>query len=104
MRMLIPDVAFADVAEVGTAVSAADAFADIETIKADIELPGPVSGVIAAVNTDLEMEAELINHDPYGAGWLAVFEASDWVTDRAVLMTPEQYLEHMKAQAQAEGG
>ena len=58
------DVAFVDVAEVGTAVSAADEFANIETIKLDIELPSPVSGVILAVNEALEMEAELINQDP----------------------------------------
>ena len=96
------DVAFVDVAEVGTHVSCGDDFANIETIKVDIELPGPVNGTIAAVNEALELEAELINRDPYGAGWLAVFEASDWTNDRAALMTPEQYLEHIKTQAQAE--
>ena len=96
------DVAFVDVAEVGTAVSARDEFANIETIKVDIELPGPVSGVVAAVNEALELQAELINQDPYGDGWLAVFEARDWTSDRAALMTPQQYLEHIKIQAQAE--
>lgn len=96
------DVAFVDVAEVGTAVSAADEIANVETIKLDIELPSPVSGVILAVNEALEMEAELINQDPYGAGWLAVVEASDWTSDRAALMTPQQYLQHVKTQAQAE--
>ncbi len=96
------DVAFVDVAEVGTAVSAGDEFANIETIKVDIELPGPVSGVVAAVNEALELQAELINQDPYGAGWLARVEASDWTSDRAALMTPQQYLEHVKIQAQAE--
>ena len=88
--------------EAGTAVSAGDEFANIETIKADIELPSPVSGVITAVNEALELEAELINQDPYDAGWLAVFEANDWTSDREVLMTPQQYLEHLKAQALAE--
>ena len=96
------DVAFFEVGEAGTAVSAGDEFANIETIKADIELPSPVSGVITAVNEALELEAELINQDPYDAGWLAVFEANDWTSDREELMTPQQYLEHMKAQAQAE--
>lgn len=98
------DVAFADVNEVGTAVTAGDEFANIETIKADVELPAPVSGTIAAVNELLEMEAEIINQDPYGAGWLAKFEASDWPETAAALMTPEQYLVHVKEQAQAEGG
>ncbi len=98
------DVAFADVSEAGTAVTAGDEFANIETIKADVALPAPVSGIITAVNERLEMEAEIINQDPYGAGWLAKFAASDWPAVSAELMTPEQYLAHMKEQAQAEGG
>lgn len=98
------DVAFAEVQKVGTAVSVSDEFATIETIKVDIELPCPVSGTIVEINEKLELEAEIINQDPYGKGWLAVLEAADWATDQANLMTPEAYFEHMKAQAQEEAG
>ena len=98
------DVAFAEVVEAGTAVFANDEFATIETIKVDIELPCPVSGTIAEVNEKLELEAEVINQDPYGEGWLAIIEAADWATDQAKLMTPEGYFEHMKTQAQGEAG
>jgi glycine cleavage system H protein len=98
------DVAFAEVDETGTAVSANEPFANIETIKLDIELPSPLSGTIVAVNEALETTAELINHDPYGAGWLAEIEASDWAAAVETLLTPEQYFEHMKAEAQAEVG
>jgi glycine cleavage system H protein len=96
------DVAFAEVVEVGTAVSANDEFADIETIKVDIALSSPVSGTVTAVNETLEMEAEIINQDPYEAGWIAIITAADWPTDQANLMTPEAYFEHMKVQAQEE--
>jgi len=96
------DVAFAEVWEVGTTVSVDDEFANIETIKVDVELPCPVSGKITAVNETLELEAEVINQDPYGAGWIAMIEAADWATDQAKLMTPEVYYEHMKVQAQEE--
>lgn len=104
------DVAFAEVAEVETATSAAlsagvsfnDPFATIETIKVDIELACPVSGTIVAVNEKLEMEAEVINQDPYGEGWLAVIEATDWPADQTNLLTPAAYLEIMKVQAQEE--
>jgi glycine cleavage system H protein len=98
------DVAFAEVWDVGTAVSDDDEFATIETIKVDIELPCPISGTIVEVNDKLELEAEVINQDPYGEGWLAVIEAVDWATDRANLMTPEAYFEHMKVLAQEEAG
>ena len=96
------DVAFAEVMEVGTAVTIDDNFATIETIKVDVELPCPVSGTITAVNDALEMEAELINQDPYSAGWLAIIEATDWAADQPKLLTPEAYLEQMKTQAEEE--
>ena len=96
------DVAFAEVMEVETAVSANDTFATIETIKVDIELASPVSGTIVAVNEKLEMEAELINQDPYGDGWLVVIEAADWATDHSNLLTPAAYLEQMKSQVEEE--
>jgi glycine cleavage system H protein len=97
------DVAFVEIAEVGTAVAAGEDFANIETIKLDIDLPSPLNGSIVAVNEALEMEAELINHDPYGAGWLAEFEVDNWVAAANMLMAPEQYFEHMKSEARAEG-
>jgi glycine cleavage system H protein len=96
------DVAFAEVREVDTAVTTNDEFATIETIKVDVELPCPVSGTIAEVNEKLELEAEVINQDPYGEGWLAVITADDWAADQTNLMTPEAYFEHMKGQAQEE--
>jgi glycine cleavage system H protein len=76
------DVAFAEVVEEGTAVSANDEFADIETIKVDIALSSPVSGTITAVNETLELEAEIINQDPYEAGWIAIITAADWPPTR----------------------
>lgn len=96
------DVAFAEVQEVGTAVSPDSEFATIETIKVDIELASPISGTIVEINETLELEGEVINQDPYGAGWLAVIEAADWAADQANLLTPEAYFEHMKRQAQEE--
>jgi glycine cleavage system H protein len=96
------DVAFAEVAEVGTAVSPQTTFATIETIKVDIELASPVSGTILEINETLELEGEVINQDPYGAGWLAVVEAADWAADQANLLTPEAYFAQMKRQAQEE--
>ena len=98
------DVAFAEIMAVGTAVTPNTEFATIETIKVDIELPCPINGKIITINEALEMEAELINQDPYGTGWLAIIEAADWTADQANLLTPEAYFEQMKIQAQAESG
>ena len=45
---------------------------------------------------------EAINQDPYGEGWLAVMEVTDWESDRAKLLDPLDYFKIMKGQAQEE--
>lgn len=96
------DVAFAEVRQIGTAVTPSATFANIETIKVDVELPSPVSGVIAATNNKLEMEPEIINTDPYEEGWLITVAAEDWAADKPQLMAPAAYLEHIKAEVDTE--
>ena len=96
------DVAFAEVREIGTAVTPSATFANIETIKVDVELPSPVSGVITAINDKLEMEPEIINSDPYGEGWLITIAAENWAADESQLMPPTAYLEHIKAEVDKE--
>ena len=98
------DVAFAEVVPVGTSLAAGDELATLETIKVDLELPAPISGRVTAVNEKLEMEAEAINLDPYGQGWLAIIEAADWPAERAGLLSPEAYLAQMEREALEELG
>jgi len=98
------DVAFAEVVEEGTAVSIGDEMATIETIKVDIELTSPIRGTIVKVNEKLELEAEIINQDPFDTGWLADIKPDDWAQDQSGLMSPEAYFEHMKTQAHEEAG
>ncbi|MGB6068316.1 MAG: glycine cleavage system protein GcvH [Desulfomonilaceae bacterium] len=45
-------------------------FGVVESVKAVSELFMPVGGEIMAVNADLAESPELINSDPYGAGWI----------------------------------
>ncbi len=96
------DIAFADVVEPGTDLGFGDEMASIETIKVDISLPSPVSGTVIEANPAMEMEPEIINEDPYGNGWLAIIEATDWLADQAQLLSPQAYFEHMVAEAEEE--
>ncbi len=96
------DVAFADVTPQGADLQAGDEFASIETIKVNISLASPLSGKIVEVNPEMETAPEAINQDPYGAGWLAVIEATDWEADRANLLDPQAYFIKMKAEAEEE--
>ena len=96
------DVAFAEMAEPGTVVAAGERLGNVETIKVDIELASPVSGTVIEVNEKLELEAEIINQDPYGEGWLVVIEPA--AGEGATLLSPEAYYEHSHAQALEEIG
>ncbi len=96
------DVAFAHAQPVGTQLAVGELLAEIETMKAMVELPSPLAGAVVEVNPALEATPEVINQDPYGQGWLAVLEPAHWDTDRVALLTPEAYFAVMKAEAEAE--
>ena len=79
-----------------------DEFADIETVKVNVSFPSPVKGTIVEINPSLEEAAELINQDPYGKGWLAVLELTDWENDRTRVLDAKAYSALVKEQAEAE--
>lgn len=64
------DVVFVELPAVGTAIKAGDPFGTIEAVKAVSELYAPVTGTVTEVNTRLNDEANLVNQDCYGAGWM----------------------------------
>lgn len=96
------DAAFANMKPVATKLERGDEFADIETVKVNVSFPSPVKGVIVEINPSLADAPELINQDPYGKGWLAVVELSDWDSDRTQLLNAQAYLALVKDQAEAE--
>ncbi len=71
------DVVFVQLPDVGTEVTAGESFGEVESTKSVSDLYAPVSGKVSAVNSDLEGSPQLVNSDPYGAGWLLDVQASD---------------------------
>jgi glycine cleavage system H protein len=71
----------------------------LESIKATIELTMPVSGKLIEFNPKLAERSELLSEDPYGEGWIAKVELSDWEADKAMLLPPEKYFEVMQEKA-----
>jgi glycine cleavage system H protein len=96
------DVAFAEIKPVGAVLAVSEEVAVIETIKVNIAYSSPVSGKIVEVNPTMKDAPEVINQDPYGAGWLAVMEVADWDAERAKLLDPQTYFKAMKGQAEEE--
>ncbi|MBV9722285.1 MAG: glycine cleavage system protein GcvH [Mycobacterium sp.] len=64
------DVVFVTLPEVGTELTAGESFGEVESTKSVSDLYAPVSAKVVAVNSDLDGNSELVNSDPYGAGWL----------------------------------
>jgi glycine cleavage system H protein len=88
--------------EPGTVVQRGDEIGKIETIKATFGIISPVSGKIVEVNPEMEASPYLINHDPYGAGWIYRIELSDPQGDKAQLMEAQEYFELMKGKVAEE--
>ena len=67
------DVVFINLPEVGDAVTAGEAFGDVESVKAVSDVNSPVTGVVVEVNEELVDSPELLNEDCYGA-WIIKVE------------------------------
>ncbi|WP_407687657.1 glycine cleavage system protein GcvH [Mycobacterium sp. HUMS_1102779] len=71
------DVVFVQLPEVGAELTAGESFGEVESTKSVSDLYAPVSGKVSAVNGDLDGSPQLVNSDPYGAGWLLEVQVSD---------------------------
>ena len=64
------DVVFVQLPDVGTEVTAGEAFGEVESTKSVSDLFAPLTATVAAVNGELDGDPQLVNSDPYGQGWL----------------------------------
>jgi len=83
------DLVFVEVPEVGRALKAGDACAVVESVKAASDVYSPVSGKVIASNAVLATQPELLNQDPYGAGWLFRVQTVSPIDDGALLSAAE---------------
>lgn len=73
----LSDVVYVELPEVGSSFSKGEVFGVVESVKAASDLYMPMGGEITEVNETLADEPELINSDPYGAGWMIKFKPSN---------------------------
>jgi len=90
------DVAFLETVEPGTEVKQGQEIGKIETIKATFSILSPVSGKVVEVNPEMDASPYLINHDPYGAGWIYHIELTNPAGDKSALLEARDYFELMK--------
>ncbi|HKD97292.1 MAG TPA: glycine cleavage system protein GcvH [Micromonosporaceae bacterium] len=71
------DIVYVQLPDPGTAVEAGQSFGEVESTKSVSEIYAPLTGTVVARNDQLTDSPELINSDPYGAGWLVEIEPDD---------------------------
>jgi len=73
----LSDLTYVELPTIGDSFSAAEEVATVESVKAASDVYAPIGGTITDVNKTLIEKPELINTDPYGAGWLFKIQADD---------------------------
>ena len=91
------DMVFIEVPEVGTTVTAEEACAVVESVKAASDVYAPIGGEIVEVNEDLADSPETVNHDAYGEGWIFRMEPSD-ADELGTLMDADDYSDFLAAE------
>ncbi len=84
------DIVFVDVTTVGETLPQNEVFGTIEAVKTVSDAFLPVGGEILEFNTTLNDSPELVNSDPYGAGWMVKIRMTD-PAELDVLLDAEAY-------------
>ena len=81
------DVVYVELPKVGTAISAGSVVGEIESTKSVGELFAPASGEVLEINDEVVANPELVNSDPFGAGWLIKIR----VDSTGALLSADEY-------------
>lgn len=73
----LSDIVYVDLPQVGASYTAGQPFGSVESVKAQSDVYLPVGGTVTAVNEALGQTPELVNSDPFGAGWLIKIQLTD---------------------------
>jgi glycine cleavage system H protein len=92
------DMVYVELPEVGQSVTAEEACAVVESVKAASDVYAPVSGEVLEVNDALGDAPEIVNQDAYGKGWLFRVQPSD-AGELDALMSGDDYAEFLEDQA-----
>ena len=92
----LSDIVFVEViVAVGDTIQAGEPIASVESVKAAAESYTPVTAKVAAINDELADNPEVLNSDPYGKGWMVMFDG----TDVAGLMDSDAYTKYCDERA-----
>ncbi len=75
------DIVYVQLPKVGEILTAGKVCGEVESTKSVSEIFSAVSGVVTEINSALSTTPEILNSDPYGAGWLVKVEISSQPSD-----------------------
>ena len=90
------EVVYVDLPPLGKQLKQNEVFGTVESVKAVSELYSPVSGEIIERNERLFQSPELVNQEPYRAGWIVIVKPSHLEVDTKVLLTAESYGSYLR--------
>jgi len=88
----LTDLVYMELPAVGGSVTAGEEFGEVESVKAVSPLYSPVTGTVTEVNKGLPDNLDVLNTDPYEAGWIMKVDVSEEL--------PESLLDHATYQRQ----
>ncbi len=88
------DIVYFDLPKAGEGVSYMVKMGEVESVKAVSDLFSPVTGQIEAINDGLIDHPELVNDDPFDAGWIMKVVLAD-LSELDNLMTAAEYDEYI---------
>jgi glycine cleavage system H protein len=91
------EIVYVETPKVNSNIKQFQSVGAVESVKSVSDIFAPVSGKIIEVNVELAESPELLNEDPYGKGWIAKVELTNFEEDRKKLLTAEQYADHIKS-------
>jgi glycine cleavage system H protein len=71
------DIVYVTLPEAGAQITSGQTCGEVESTKSVSDVYAPVTGTVTARNEGLEANPEVVNSDPYGAGWMVEVELSD---------------------------
>ena len=90
------DIVFVEVETIGEILGKGEAFGTIEAVKTVSDMFMPVGGEVLTFNEELTTKPELLNQDPYGAGWVIRIKINN-TADIGTLLDASGYTKHIQA-------
>jgi len=89
------EIVYVDLPSISKVLTQNASFGTVESVKAVSEVYSPVSGEVVERNEKLINMPELVNQDPYGAGWIVVVKPSRLDDELGTLLTDSDYVKFL---------